>query len=212
MRNFNVEEEKDERAIIDRKMGAENHCSYTPRNVASSSKNPMIQRSLGPKKFRKKGDSDSEDSDDAPKGATSVVHKGKGAVIEKTDQNATAVRNFDVEEEKDGRERKEKKHKSEKHEERRMKEGDRESSKKHKKSHKSSKDLDYPVEKKKKRKDRSKDREREGKEDRKRSRREDDEEDEIPGDWGEWYDQGGQGSSRDSYRGKHYEHDDRSRY
>ena len=62
----------------------------------------MIQRSLGPKKFRRKG-SDSDDSDEAPKGATSVVHKGKGAVIEKTDQNATAVRNFDVEEEKDGR-------------------------------------------------------------------------------------------------------------
>jgi len=73
------------------------------RNVSSSLKNPMIQRSLGPKKFRKKGGSDSDDSDGAPKGATSVVHKGKGAVIEKTDQNATAVRNFDVEEEKDGR-------------------------------------------------------------------------------------------------------------
>lgn len=114
--------------------------------------------------------------------------------------------------EKDGRERKEKKHKSEKHEDRKSKDGDRESSKKHKKSHKSSKETDYPVEKKKKRKDRSRERERDGKDERKRSRREENEEGEIPGDWGEWYDQGGLGSSRDSYRGKHYEHDDRSRY
>lgn len=119
--------------------------------------------------------------------------------------------------EEPGRDRKEKEKKSksersERHEERRPREGERESSKKHKKSHKSSKERDNPVEKKKKRKDRSRD--RDGKEDRKRSKREDDEEGEIPGDWGEWYDQGGQGSSRDrdSHRGKHYEHDDRSRY
>jgi len=121
-----------------------------------------------------------------------------------------------------GRDRKEKKSKSERHErgdrheERRPRDGDRESSKKHKKSHKSSKERDSLGEKKKKRKDRSRDRDRDGKEDRKRSKREDDEEGEIPGDWGEWYDQGGQGSSRDrdrdSFRGKHYEHDDRSRY
>jgi len=108
------------------------------------------------------------------------------------------------------RDKKEKKSKSERHEERRSRDGERESSKKHKKSHKSSKEEDHPVEKKKKRKDRSRD--RDGKEDRKRSKKEDNEEGEIPGDWGEWYDQGGQGSSRDSYRGKHYEHDDRSRY
>ena len=64
----------------------------------------MVQKSLGPKKFRRKGgDSDSDDSDGAPKGATSVVHKSKGANIEKTDQNATAVRNFDLEEDKDQR-------------------------------------------------------------------------------------------------------------
>jgi len=106
------------------------------------------------------------------------------------------------------RERKEKKHKSDRHheDEKRSRENEREGSKKHKKSHKSSKDVDYPTEKKKKRKDRSRD--REGK-DRKRSRREEDEEGEIPGDWNEWYDQGGAGSSKDNYRGKHYEHDDR---
>eukprot|EP00092_Neocalanus_flemingeri_P045044 GFUD01050165.1.p1 GENE.GFUD01050165.1~~GFUD01050165.1.p1 ORF type:complete len:1287 (-),score=400.71 GFUD01050165.1:284-4144(-) len=113
------------------------------------------------------------------------------------------------EREESGRDRKEKK--SERHEEKRSRDGERESSKKHKKSHKSSKEPDFPGEKKKKRKDRSRD--REGRDERKRPKREDDEEGEIPGDWGEWYDQGGaQGSSRESYRGKHYEHDDRSRY
>lgn len=103
------------------------------------------------------------------------------------------------------KEKKEKKYKSD----RQDRDKDEEHVKKHKKSHKSSKDSEYHSEKKKKRKDRSKERHKDGKEDRKRSKREADEEGEIPGDWGEWYEQGGQGSSRDNYRGKHYEHDDR---
>ena len=65
---------------------------------------------------------------------------------------------------------------------------DRESSaKKHKKSHKASKDnsdSERDEKKKKKKKDKDKD-----KEERRRQRRSQEEEGEIPGDWGEWYDQ-----------------------
>ena len=74
------------------------------RNVRNSTSNPLVQKSLGPKKFRKAGkDDDSDDSDSAPKSVTRINYESKGAVIEKTDQNATAVRNKDIEEEKDQR-------------------------------------------------------------------------------------------------------------
>ena len=63
-----------------------------------------MQKSSGPKKFKSRGgDEDSDDSDAGRKSVTSVKYESKGAVIEKTDQNATAVRNKDTEEAQDQR-------------------------------------------------------------------------------------------------------------
>ena len=74
------------------------------RNVKSGGRNPMVQKSSGPKKFRRAKQEDSDnDSDEAPKSVTSIKYESKGAVIEKTDQNATAVRNKDTEEDRDQR-------------------------------------------------------------------------------------------------------------
>merc|ERR1719411_1854913 len=73
------------------------------RNVRNGGSNPMVQKSSGPKKFRGAGAGNSDDSDEGPKSVTSIKYESKGAVIEKTDQNATAVRNKDIEEEQDQR-------------------------------------------------------------------------------------------------------------
>ena len=74
------------------------------RNVRNTVKNPLVQKSSGPKKFKSRGgDEDSDDSDAGRKSVTSVKYESKGAVIEKTDQNATAVRNKDTEEAQDQR-------------------------------------------------------------------------------------------------------------
>ena len=66
----------------------------------------MIQRSSGPKKFRRAGQDDSSDESDKevpPRDITSIIHKSKGAEMEKTDQYATSTRNKDTEEDKDQR-------------------------------------------------------------------------------------------------------------
>ena len=74
------------------------------RNVRNTVKNPLVQKSSGLKKFKTRGgDEDSDDSDAGRKSVTSVKYESKGAVIEKTDQNATAVRNKDTEEAQDQR-------------------------------------------------------------------------------------------------------------
>jgi len=72
------------------------------RNVRNTASNPLVQKSGGFKKFKKAGDSDS-DSDSAPKSVTSIKYESKGAVIEKNDQNATAVRKLDADEANDQR-------------------------------------------------------------------------------------------------------------
>jgi len=69
------------------------------RGVRNTTKNPMVQKSGG---FKKRKAAHGSDSDDAS-AATSVNYASKGAVIEKTDQNATAVRQLDTEMEKDQR-------------------------------------------------------------------------------------------------------------
>merc|ERR1719411_471147 len=85
------------------------------RNVRNTVKNPLVQKSSGPKKFKSRGgDEDSDDSDAGRKSVTSIKYESKGAVIEKTDQNATAVRNKDTDESMDQRtinDRKEQLHK-----------------------------------------------------------------------------------------------------
>jgi len=71
------------------------------RGVRNTFKNPLVQKSGGFKK-RKAGSDDSDEDDEASK-TTSVNYASKGAVIEKNDQNATAVRQLDTEMEKDQR-------------------------------------------------------------------------------------------------------------
>jgi len=65
-------------------------------------KNPLIQKSAGFKKRKAEGGHSNSDSDDACQ-STSINYSSKGAVIERTDQNATAVRQLDTEMEKDQR-------------------------------------------------------------------------------------------------------------
>jgi len=78
--------------------------------------NPLVQKSGGFKKWKKPGAGNSDDSDDAGSKAsttTAVKYESVGAVIEKNDQNATAVRHEDPDEENDQRainDRKEKIH------------------------------------------------------------------------------------------------------
>ena len=73
------------------------------RHFRNGGSNPMVQKSSGPKKFRGAGARNSDDSDEGPKSVTSIKYESKGAVIEKTDQNATAVRNKDTDESIDQR-------------------------------------------------------------------------------------------------------------
>jgi len=70
------------------------------RGVRNTFKNPMVQKSAGFKK--RKAVDDSDDSDEVSAN-TSINYASKGAVIEKTDQNATAIRQLDTEMEKDQR-------------------------------------------------------------------------------------------------------------
>ena len=74
------------------------------RAERKSFKNPLIQKSSGFKKRKAEGGASdsSSDADDKTK-STGVTYSSKGAVIDKSDQNATAVRQLDTEVEKDQR-------------------------------------------------------------------------------------------------------------
>jgi len=71
------------------------------RGVRNTVKNPMVQKSGGFKK--RKADNGSSDDSDEVSTNTSINYASKGAIIEKTDQNATAIRQLDTEMEKDQR-------------------------------------------------------------------------------------------------------------
>ncbi|XP_023336983.1 RING finger protein 113A [Eurytemora carolleeae] len=76
------------------------------RNEKRKILNPMVQRSKNIKKFKGRGgdgDGDSSEEEAEKRRATQLVYGSSGAVVEKTDQNATAIRQVDTELEKDQR-------------------------------------------------------------------------------------------------------------
>jgi len=68
--------------------------------------NPMVQKSGAFKKFKGKGggfDNSSDEDEANIKKSTQLIYKSTGDKVEKNDQNATAIREFDTEESRDQR-------------------------------------------------------------------------------------------------------------